>query len=174
MHGFRRCLHLLLAISVSSCDHPSAPPPGPSKAGPPPGVLRLTPGPLPKELTDDPNFRVGLPSIAFQVEYRGPQPAIRHDAETFVKGESKGGMKGVRMMSLPCQIDMAFALGEDKDSKGVVIAAESEKQATRSGSGVLTTRHGGTSSQPQTVSTRGRQCRIYQPAWPLDIRDGEE
>jgi hypothetical protein len=130
---------------------------------------------MPAEITRRPAYRAGLPSLSLRVEYSGPKPRLRVDAEGFEHGRSRAQTINVRVVELPLSGDLAFAFGEDKNKDGMLLAAviESFTIQSSSSSGMVTRRDGGVSEMPMPPIGE-REFHLYQPTWPLEISDGQE
>jgi len=176
---------LLLAVSLAGCDRPTGPasPPGQSSQGGTPkkevlrpGVVRLSPlGSVPPEVTREPAYRPGLPTLSLNVEYSGPKPGLRVDAQGFEHGKSAAEAEDVRALELPLSGEVAFGFGESKNSQGMLLAAVIERFSDGpSPSTGLISKRSGSVGQMGISPIGSRKWKVYQPAWPLEIPDGTE
>jgi len=163
---------LLLATPLASCDRGSTPP-GKILGQ---GILRLTPAAtVPPEIGRDAAYRPGLPQLSLSVEYSGPKPCLRFRAEGFESGKSRAETEDIRAIGLPLRGELAFALGEGKNSEGKLLTAIIERfpGTSNPATGLVSTRSGGVAQMP--IEPIGqRKWKTYEAKWPLEVPDGNE
>ena len=163
----------LWALLLQACDKPPVPPP-PANLGPPQGILRLDrSGTAAWDLVKDAN--PGFPSLAFKLSYYGPKSRLEVRHEGWHKGKTVGSGKGNHLIQLPLVDDAAFGFsdGTAPDGRSVAVVhtslpAESKKPGGAGGSRL------GDTQQYAVPPLKMRSKRTYEPAWPLEIQDGQE
>jgi hypothetical protein len=167
----RWALLVLIWGYAAGCDRPAASPSGPPRAG----SLRLAPAELPFAFSQEPMVRPGLPHVSLRLDYAGPKPCLRIDLEEFDHGKLAGESHFAQEIQLPYSGTWAVAFGERKDAEGNLQAALAERLP---GTPVMSR---GATARGELTVTRSRQAALgsrpvslYQPAWPLEVPEGQE
>src|SRR5262245_58834993 len=155
---------------------PPVPAPAPEPPLPPEGILRLTRTGRP---ADDVlgNFTPvpGLPVLYLKLRYGGRKSGLEVEQEAWHNGKKLGTAESFQFSPVPSTGLAAWGFGQKVGSEGKPRVALYESVPARVGKDPSEGSAQAFTTQEYSVPPlEGRDCRTYEPAWPLEISDGEQ
>ena len=164
----RRLLALVVPVLLA-CD-PPPPPTMPKAPAVPQGILRIDRSDrLAGELLD-PKPNPEYPSLVMTMTYAGPKTRLQLQHEGWHQGKQTGSGTSNGSIQLPLSNEAAFGLsdGTSPEGKEVPVLHTSLPAGPK-----ISDRIGG-ARQYAMPPLKMRSKRVHEPAWPLEVRDGDE